>query len=308
VSVVIPTYNRAAFVGKAVDSVLNQTFADYEVIVVDDGSTDDTREQLDRYGSRIRYIYQENRGVSAARNTGITASWGEWLALLDSDDEWQRDYLAKQISQATKVPGLCMQSANCLFTSLNGKTETYFEINGALGAFKEKDYLLIANAFSFVISHGPWQLGSTIFHRNAATKAGLFDTTLTLSEDLDFMARVALQGPFGLIKEELVNIYRRFESTESLTGRAERDQLGARESDERIYQKLKSVSGLGSREHKALNRVMSANKRAIGNLVLQAGNKEGARGYYKQALFIDPSFKSIAKYVLSYLPTKATPV
>ena len=61
---------------------------------------------------------------------------------------------------------------------------------------------------------------------------------------------------------------------------------------------------LGSTEHKVLNRVMSANKRAIGNLVLQAGNKKGARGYYKQALFIDPSFKSIAKYVLSYLPTK----
>ena len=306
VSVVIPTYNRAAFVGKAVDSVLNQTFTNYEVIVVDDGSTDDTREQLNKYGSRIRYIYQENRGVSAARNTGIAASGGEWLAFLDSDDEWQRDYLAEQMREATKVPGLCMQSANCLFTSLNGETETYFEINGSISAFKEKDYLLIANAFSFVISHGPWQLGSTIFRRDAATKAGLFDTTLTLSEDLDFMARVALEGPFGLIKDELVNIYRRCESTESLTGRAERDQLGARRSDERIYQKLKSVAGLGSTERKALNRLMSANQRAIGNLVLQAGNKTGARSYYKQALFIDPSFKSIAKYVLSYLPSKTT--
>ena len=306
VSVVIPTYNRAAFVGKAVDSVLNQTFTDYEVIVVDDGSTDDTREQLNKYGSGIRYIYQENQGVSAARNTGIAASRGEWLAFLDSDDEWQRDYLARQIRDATKVAGLCMQSANCLFTSLDGKTEAYFEINGAISAFEEKDYLLTANAFSFVISHGPWQLGSTIFRRDAATKAGLFDTTLTLSEDLDFMARVALQGPFGLIKDELVNIYRRCEPTESLTGRAERDQLGARRSNERIYQKLKSVSGLGSTEHKALSRVMSANKRAIGNLVLQAGNKKGARGYYKQALFIDPSVRSIAKYILSYLPTKTT--
>ena len=62
-----------------------------------------------------------------------------------------------------------MQSANCLFASLNGETETYFEINGAIGAVKEKDYLLIANAFSFVISRGPWQLGSTIFRRDAAT-------------------------------------------------------------------------------------------------------------------------------------------
>jgi hypothetical protein len=167
--------------------------------------------------------------------------------------------------------------------------------------------LLIERPFSFVISHGPWQLGSTIIRRDAATKAGLFDTSLTLSEDIDCMARVALQGSFGMIKEELVNIYRRSELTESLTGRAKKDQLKARESDERIYQKLQRIPSLRHGERKALNRVMSANKRAIGNLVLQTGNKKAARDCYKHALFIDPSIKSIAKYVLSYLPTKATP-
>ena len=123
VSVVIPTYNRSAFVTKAIDSVLNQVFGDYELIVVDDGSTDDTKGQLDKYQGKIRYIYQDNHGVSAARNTGITASRGEWLAFLDSDDEWRPNYLAKQIGQTTKYAGLCMQSANCVFTSLNGELE-----------------------------------------------------------------------------------------------------------------------------------------------------------------------------------------
>ena len=164
-------------------------------------------------------------------------------AFLDSDDEWRPDYLAKQIWQTNKVAGLCMQSANCVFTSLNGDSRTYFEINRTTAAFKGKDYLLIEEPFSFVITHGPWQLGSTIFRRDAATKAGLFDPNLTLSEDLDLMARVALQGPFGMINEELADC-RRNESTESLTRRAEKDQLKARESDQRIYQKLKLLPSL----------------------------------------------------------------
>ena len=83
VSIVIPTYNRSACVVKAVDSVLNQTFTDYELIVVDDGSTDDTKRNLDRYGDKIIYIYQNNSGVSAARNAGVTFSRGQWLAFLD---------------------------------------------------------------------------------------------------------------------------------------------------------------------------------------------------------------------------------
>ena len=278
VSVVIPTYNRSAFVARAVDSVLNQGFTDSEIIVVDDGSSDDTKERLSRFGDRIQYIYQDNSGVSAARNTGITASRGEWLAFLDSDDEWRPEYLAKQIRQANKIPGLCMQSANCLFISLNGDSRTYFEINGTIAAFRGKDYLLVKEPFSFVISHGPWQLGSTIFRRDAATRAGLFDSRLTLSEDFDFMARVALQGSFGIINEELANIYRRDESTECLTHQAKKDPLGARESDKRIYQKLRLIPSLRYKERKALNRIMSANERAMGNLVLQTGKQKGRPG------------------------------
>ncbi|MBM2835200.1 MAG: glycosyl transferase [Candidatus Brocadiaceae bacterium] len=88
VSVVIPTYNRAPYVIMAIESVLAQSYQDYEIIVVDDGSTDGTRDVLEPYRDRIRYMYQDNKGVSAARNTGIQESRGEWIAFLDSDDEW----------------------------------------------------------------------------------------------------------------------------------------------------------------------------------------------------------------------------
>ena len=97
VSVIIPTYNRAAKAARAVSSVLFQTFSDYEVIVVDDGSSDGTREALAPFGRRIRVLsHGENRGVSAARNSGIRASQGSLVAFLDSDDYWFPEKLSTQ--------------------------------------------------------------------------------------------------------------------------------------------------------------------------------------------------------------------
>jgi tetratricopeptide (TPR) repeat protein len=164
--------------------------------------------------------------------------------------------------------------------------------------------LFLEEPFRFVVKHGPWQIGSTIILRDAITKAGLFDTSLKISEDFDLMARVALQGPFGMIREELVNIYRRDESIKCLTAQAKKNPIQARESNERIYEKLKRIETLKYRECKALNGLLSANRRAIGNLLLETGNIKGARDCYKRALFIDPSLASLGKYILSYLPAK----
>ena len=99
VSVIIPTYNRAHLIDKAIKSVLNQTYQDFEIIVVDDGSTDNTNEVLKNFtDSRIHYIFHtSNLGVSAARNTGIKTSQGEYIALLDSDDDWLPEKLDKQV-------------------------------------------------------------------------------------------------------------------------------------------------------------------------------------------------------------------
>jgi glycosyltransferase involved in cell wall biosynthesis len=97
VSVVIPSYNYGRFVVEAVESALNQTHPPLEVIVVDDGSTDDTEQRLTKYDGRIRYLRQGNRGLSAARNTGIRTANGEWVALLDADDLWHRQKLEIQM-------------------------------------------------------------------------------------------------------------------------------------------------------------------------------------------------------------------
>lgn len=299
VSVIIPTYNRETFVMKAVGSVLKQTFRDYELIVIDDGSTDATRSTLQPYEHQIKYVYQDNSGVSAARNKGVNLAAGDWVAFLDSDDEWSDEYLAKQMQTASKASGVCMQVADCLFTGLGGKKNSYFEMNGAAAEFKGADYLLPREPFSFVIQHAPWQVGSAVIRREAIRKAGLFDTSLRISEDLDLIARVALQGPFGLLRDQLVTIYRRRESVECLTGQAQADPMWARESNERIYKKLAKIETLKHNERRALSKVMSANRRAMGNLLLKNGRTNEARECYTRAFLIDPSLRSLARYILS---------
>ena len=97
VSVIIPTYNCAHYLGQAIESVIGQTFRDFEIIVLDDGSTDNTSEIAGKYGNAIRYIRQANGGLPAARNRAIEASTGEFVALLDSDDWWAPTKLRRQL-------------------------------------------------------------------------------------------------------------------------------------------------------------------------------------------------------------------
>lgn len=98
VSVIIPTFNRAGWLSESIDSVLHQTHPSVELIVVDDGSTDHTPDVVQAFGDRLTYLQQPNRGVSAARNVGVAASRGTWVAFLDSDDLWQPSKVAAQVA------------------------------------------------------------------------------------------------------------------------------------------------------------------------------------------------------------------
>ena len=303
VSVIIPTFNRENFVVKAIDSVLRQTYEEYEIIVVDDGSTDNTNKRLKNYKHNLRYIYQENAGVSAARNTGIKNANGEWIAFLDSDDEWTVDYLATHVKRVSENPGICMQTTDCIFEGIDGKRKTYYEINGSNSAFNEEEYLHFIEPFCFVVKHGTWSVCSTIIHKEALAKAGLFDN-LTDMEDFDLMARVALRGPFGMIREPLVHVYRRNETIECLSNQAKVNPIGVRENSERIFEKLKKIETLKYNERQVLNEIISSNRRAIGNLFMEKGEIKNARDSYKQALVVNPSIASMGRYILSYLPAK----
>lgn len=216
VSVIIPTYNRAKFVVKAIESVLSQGVTDLDIVVIDDGSTDDTRTALEEYSHKIRYIYQENAGVSAARNTGIRLAQGKWVAFLDSDDEWTRSYLSAQIRQVGNVEQAVAHITNAVTIYQDGKRIDQFGSTNLLCRFKGKSILTYARPLSVVVTYAPWFLQSSIIRRDILVKAGLFDATLSIAEDLDIIARVALQGPITFCKDVLVQVYRRSESIQNL--------------------------------------------------------------------------------------------
>ena len=126
VTVVMPTYNRAKLLPRAIESALNQTAADLcDVTVVDDGSTDRTSEVVARYGSRIEYIYQDNAGLAAARNTAIRASKNEFIGFLDDDDEWAPDKIERQLEAFRRWPDVILVAGRATARFADGGTKLH---------------------------------------------------------------------------------------------------------------------------------------------------------------------------------------
>ncbi len=193
VSVIIPTYQRAGFVGQAIDSVLAQTYTDYEIIVVDDGSTDNTRDVLTGYGDRLRVIYQENRGAGAARNTGIRAAQGRYIAFLDDDDLWFPHKLERQIPILDANPEAALG-----FTDLVG-----FDVNGIRETRYSEHYPPLIDGGATALFRYNFIGGATVCaRRRCLEEIGLFDETL-LATDYDLWLRMIEHWPFRYLDEPL---------------------------------------------------------------------------------------------------------
>jgi glycosyltransferase involved in cell wall biosynthesis len=202
VSAIIPTYNRAAFIADAIESVRRQTYGNLEIIVVDDGSTDDTQRRLRAYGDRIRIIHQKNAGPSAARNRGIEAARGEIVAFLDSDDEWEPTKLERQIDIFRKTAGsiVCCLCNGTIVSPSGGRVSAF-------------DYAGLAPRFAEGVWENPAEVLLTRFvmftqmvaiRRDAVLAAGGFDEGLRYMEDYDLALRLSLRGEWGYLTEPLV--------------------------------------------------------------------------------------------------------
>lgn len=204
VSVIIPAYNRANYLQRAINSVLKQTLKPYEIIVVDDGSTDNTKEVVNSFGRKVRYSYQENRGPSAARNLGMKQAKGDYIAFLDSDDEWAETKIEKQIKLLRSNKKLSL-----VFTDMQDLKEDRSIINESLlhrcicfDELKSRresgdivDLLIVENFIS---------TPSVLFKKECLKTVGLFDESLRLAEDKEFFIRFALSFGLGFIDEILV--------------------------------------------------------------------------------------------------------
>ena len=302
VSVIIPTYNREKFVTKAIDSVLAQRFTDLEIIVVDDGSTDNTRDILKPYFSKINYFYQDNHGVSAARNTGIAASKGTWIAFLDSDDEWLPEYLDWQMERVRLCPSVICHISNSVTVLPNKAEEDHFKGTGLAAICKKNDCVTLERPLYAIIKHSPWFVQAVLMRREVLLSTSLFDRSLTIGEDLDLIARMSLKGAFGIFNKQLVRIYRQEEKLENLSAIVAKEGLYSYESLARVFAQLKEVNNLLPKEQRILDQALSANRRALANLLLKSGRTKDARSQYRNALSLNPSIKSVLRYLLSFLP------
>ncbi|WP_435156855.1 glycosyltransferase family 2 protein [Haladaptatus sp. DFWS20] len=211
VSVVIPTYNRADVIGGAIDSVLNQNFNDFELLIVDDGSTDHTQTVVDDYSDpRLRYIvHQQNMGVSETRNSGIMAADGDYIAFLDSDDRWKPRKLQRQIAALERKSEEWI-AAYCGF-SYNKQSPMqrlkYYVFDHLFHTSSKKSggADLIREILMLNLRIGP---GSTlIVKRNAITEVDGFDHQLDIHEDWDLIIRLLRYGKLEYVEEDLVVIH-----------------------------------------------------------------------------------------------------
>jgi len=300
VSVIIPTYNYARFLGEAIQSVLDQTFTDFELIVVDDGSTDNTREVVETFkDTRIRYLWQENRGVAAAQNTGIKASHGEYITILGADDLYlpqNLDLKVKLLDSRLDVGLVCSNgyfiydNNEATLDTLWGKKEFKYSGNPVQAARQPLKELLYRSCFIMP--------QATMARNQVFAAVGYFDESLPTHEDWDFFVRVVQRFSVEAIDMPLLKIRRH---STSLTGNQEKVYQGAATA-------IKKAIGSGSfsgEEIKILKERLAVEHYRYGRWTLLSGKEAAARKALIAGIRLDPwNFKPYVYLVLSILGTR----
>lgn len=193
VTVIIPTFNRGHCLAESIQSVLDQSFTDFELIVVDDGSTDNTPEIMRQYTSVQQIRLDENRGVSFARNQGIAQAKGEWIAFLDSDDLWKINKLSAQMKWVESHP-----DCKAVYTD-----EIWIR-NGVRVNAMNKHRKYSGDIFRYCLPLCIVSPSSVLLHTELLQEVGEFDESMPVCEDYDLWLRIAKQFPFHFIEEKLI--------------------------------------------------------------------------------------------------------
>lgn len=199
VSVIVPTFNRRELVCQAIDSVLAQTFSDYELIIVDDGSTDGTGEAIAAYGDRIRYCWQENQGESVARNRGIALAQGEYIALLDSDDLWEPEKLQVQAAVLDAEPEVLVVGCQSWAVDEQGVRVSPHPMGQITDAMQLR-YCALRETNHF------YGGGSTAMIRHNALGVDPFSVGIYYGEDWDLWLRIAARGEIFVVPRPLARL------------------------------------------------------------------------------------------------------
>lgn len=201
VSVVIPTYNRARFIGAAVASIRAQTYPCHEIVIVDDGSRDDTAAVVAALGDGIRYIGQDNAGPSAARNRGIQEARGDLVAFLDTDDRWLPDKLMLQVQAMQRDPAIALVCADMAIEDGEGQrlVDSNFAKRGMLPMFERLGGAAIPNAPRLLLQVNFVNTSTVLARRELLQSLGGFDRRLRYGEDLELWLRIAARHAIACV-------------------------------------------------------------------------------------------------------------
>jgi GT2 family glycosyltransferase len=290
VSVIVPAYRSAESIGATLDSVLEQTFKDYEIIVVNDGSPDSEalEQALEAYRDRIVYLRQENQGPAGARNTGILAARGTYTALLDSDDMWAPEHLTSQVAVLEADPSIDMVYADArIVGDVPEAGRTVMEFCPSKGEVTFE---------SLVSRECTVHICVSVCRRDALVRAGLFDAAFRGTEDIDMWLRIAAQGGRIAYQRRVLGCYRRH------AGSLSSDQVAMLEGFLAVLAKAARNPHLNAAQRAAVERQLAVERASLelekGKNAFLAGDVEAAIGHLARANAPHKSLKLSAVLML----------
>ena len=300
VSVIVPTYNRAHFLGDAIESILAQTYPNIEIVVVDDGSTDKTAEVISRFRGRVRYYRQGNRGQVTARNFGMKQATGDFIAPLDSDDIWLPEKTAKQVDMFRADPELDVIFGLGDDMDAGGKV---LRVAAVVPKGWEMDslelpfaaYACRGDVLTALIQRNAIWHSTVMMRRKAILEAGGYDPQCMSCSDWDLWLRLALNGcKFGFLGN-IVYRWRRHDSqlTQDLTRHTE-GRIG-------VLKKILACETCPVEARRTAERRIAGELKIRGDYMIVQGNCRKAREYYRQAMGYWPRPTQHLSWLLTWL-------
>jgi glycosyltransferase involved in cell wall biosynthesis len=291
-TVIIPTYNRENFIKDTIESVFAQTYKNWELIIIDDGSNDNTQSIVKSFkDERIRYIWQKNSGLNAARNTGIKNSRGEYISFLDSDDIWEPEKLAKQVEILDKKPDIGLVYCG---TSLIDEKNNYI---GKKPLITHRGYVLDKLVMYNFLYNG----SCVLFRKSCLAKVGFCDETVVRMTDWEFYLRFSIYFKFWGIDKYLLK-YRIHQKAMSC------DYELFVDSGFKILKRVFQTTDLNPDYLRLINTAYAMRYRYIGKRYFENSEFQRSRGYLKEAVKKDFSMliksDALLFYILSWFPIK----